>query len=106
MDQITWLTIKYGQAANLQAATDAIEQAENFLTQLTQQKQSNTLPDDRNQLYSQLSKMAFDLQSQVLPIVQSDGSVQGKVLAKQGLDTYKRLMLWIKIINRAPKPVA
>lgn len=92
---------KYGQASgNLEAATQAIEQAESFLTQLIQQQQSNTLSADKHQLYTQLSQMAFDLQSQVLPTIQSDVSPQGKVLAKQGLVTYNRLMQWIKNINK------
>lgn len=97
---------KYGQVANLEAATQAIEQAEGFLSQLIRQQQSNTLPTNRNQLYTQLSQMAFDLQTQVLPTIQSDVSPQGKILAKQALETYNRLMLWIKNINRPSQPVA
>ena len=97
---------KYGQAANLEAAGEAIEQAEAFITQLMQQQRSNTLPADRRQLYTQLSQMAFDLQTQVLPTIQSDDSTQGKILAKQALETYKRLMMWITNINRPAPPVA
>jgi hypothetical protein len=50
--------------------------------------------------------MAFDLQSQVLPTIQSDVSTQGKILAKQSLETYNRLMWWIKEINKPTPPVA
>lgn len=106
MDLITRFAHKYGQAANLQAAGEAIEQAENFITQLQQQQRSNSLPADKHQLYTQLSQMAFDLQSQVLPTIQSDVSPQGKILAKQGLVTYNRLMWWIKEINKPTSPVA
>ena len=106
MDLITRFAHKYGQAANLQAAGEAIEQAENFITQLQQQQHADTLPADKRPLYTQLSQMAFDLQTQVMPTIQSDVSPQGKILAKQSLETYNRLMWWIKEINKPTPPVA
>jgi hypothetical protein len=105
-DQWVKLTKKYGQASNLRFADQAIEQAEAKMKQLRDLSNANSLPENRNQLYSQLSQMAFDLQSQILPTIQSDQSEQGKILAKQALDTYNKLMWWIKSINQPRKPVA
>jgi hypothetical protein len=85
---------------NLSSANAAIDQAEKYMKQLRDLQSANSLPADRNKLYSELSRMEVDLRTQILPVIQSGADPQSKELARQANETCKRLVVWMGIVNK------